>query len=303
MCISNGPARFSTTKGYIGRTKKKKSTVVMAYQMEAQAIGEGLRAIILQIPATKIVKIHDTTKYNKFLDEMVKQIGESAFSPIFGVIDKLRSHKSLSRGELKSQTIGMYEVVVLDNYEQFNTIADIFPEGKVPTIQDGLANFYKENYSDWKYIVATFDNKTPMSAQPFMVEYESTIIMAPEPENGEYQEMFVFTALDNGNEEQIHDGLPKQGVKIQEDHLIAFPHEKGLEVKYSQPVPTNLISNRVGWYQLDGFTENGDYIVFADGKQIRKIPISWFAAQTVKSMTTDERGLKTTHKSNAYTNW
>jgi hypothetical protein len=296
MCISNAPAQFNNTKGYIGRTKN--NTVVMAYQMDAKVVGDGLRAIILQIPAKRIVKIHDTSAYCNFLNEIAIQSAPFHFSQE-GLQDAslMRSSKKAIGPTLEK--VGMYDVVVLESYKEFNYIADIFPEDRAPAITKELIDFYSEYYGDWKFIVATFDNKTPMSSQPFMVEYESAINY----EDGytkEFNEAYIFPALDNGDEKGFHSGIPKIGTFIPEDHFLCFPFENGLEVKFSQPVPNDLISNRVGFYQMNGLSINGDFIVFADGRNIKKMPAPALGKAGLHNILHSSKDPK---ESKAYINW
>lgn len=299
MCISNKPAIFNNTKGYIGRTKN--NTVVMAYQMEAQAIGEeGMRAIILQIPAKKIIKIHDTTPFNNFLNEMAEESKKWCFNKNGAFLMEVygKSLNGLNK-KLSLQTIGMYNVVVLDSYKELKNISKIFPKNLSPEITEDLIQFYSNFYSDWKFVVATFDNKIPMSSQPFMVEYESLIEIEDEGSE-DFKEVFIFPALDNGDEKGFHQGIPKIDADIREDHFICFPHEKGMFVNFSQCVPENLISNRVGFYNKNSTSTNGDYIVFADGSQICKYTASVLGTIGLENI------LKCKHKAektNAYVNW
>ncbi len=296
MCISNDTAIFRNTKGYIGRTKN--DTVVMAYQMEAQAIGDGLRAIILQIPAKKIVKIHDTTNYCNFLNEIASASKDYVFDSIQGSMPK-----QLTRGMSKTlsiptfEKIGMYNVVTLESYKHFQFLSEVFPVGKCPEISDSLIDFYSQYYSDWKFIVATFDNKTPMSAQPFMVEYESQIGMDDNAD--EISEVFIFPALDNGDDNGFHQGLPTIKA-VREDHFLSTSHEKGIEVRFSQNVPKDLISNRVAFYEMDGKTANGDFIVFADGTKPIKTDYQSLGSQSVIKLNENKSGCT---KTCAFTNW
>lgn len=274
MCISSGPSKFSNTKGYIGR-KPNSDNVIFAYQMDAEVVGEGQRAIILQIPAMKVVKIHDTTEYCNFLNDIANQTCNHIFSPD-GVI-KGKSMRKFEECGLELQKIGMYNVVVLENYQDFKDLSKVFPPEHCPSIQEDLIQFYSEYYSDWKFVVATFDNKKPMSAQPFMVEYESFIT----DEKG--QEIFIFPALDNQTENGYHESVPKITL-ISEDHLLTFPHEKGLEINYTQKVPLDLISNKVGWYTRKNLTFNGDYIIFANGNTVSKMPFEIMGKQSIKKL-------------------
>lgn len=298
MCISNAPASFNNTKGYIGRTKN--NTVVMAYQMDAQVVGDGLRAIILQIPAKKIVKIHDTSGYCNFLNEIATQSEKFVFSKE-GVSEKELTRSSLKSlsNNLKLEKVGMYNVMVMESYKDFNYISDIFPPNQAPIISKELIEFYSEYYADWKFIVATFDNKTPMASQPFMVEYESAINFQ-DGYTEYFNEVYVFPALDNGDENGFHSGIPKIDAAIREDHFIAFPHSKGLEIKFSQPVPKELISNKVGFYQKNAMSVNGDFIIFADGRSISKMPAKTLGKIGLNNILHSEKDHKTT---NAFINW
>lgn len=297
MCISNG-AILRNTKGYIGRTKN--NTVIMAYQMEAQAIGNGLRAIILQIPAQEIVKIHDTTNYCNFLNEIEEQSSDFIFDPLQGCVSRelTRASKSLSVNKPVLEKVGMYDVVTLESYKQFEFLKEVFPEGKCPEVSTDLIDFYGEYYSDWKFLVATFDNKIPMSSQPFMVEYKSQI-GTPEAVNDEICEVYIFPALDNGDKKGLHQGVPIMQ-QIAENHLLSFPHEKGLNIKFSQPVPTDLISNRVAFYQMSRESANGDFIVFANGNKPKKMDFKTLGTQSVNKLNKNESGCTNTC---AFTNW
>lgn len=301
MCISSGKAKFSNTKGYVGRTKN--NTIVMAYQMEAQAIGDGIRAIILQIPAKKVVKVHDTTSYANFLNDISGQVANYRFDPIFGAYVKPIT-KSLSRplsvcDKRICERVGMYDVVVLDTWEDFEHLETVFPEGRRPTIQPELISFYQENYPYYKFIVATFDNQIPMSAQPFMVEYEGLIVNGDD--GGKINELFHFPALDNGDINGIHEGTPRCDSFHREDHLICFPHKKGLKINYTQSVPKDLISDRIAWYDMDGWTVNGDFMVEANGGSIKK-----FAVQSIGKYKMEELEFHSQldkMKLNSYVEW
>lgn len=295
MCISNATAVFDNTKGYVGRTKN--NTVVIAYQMDAQAIGEGLRAIILQIPAKKIVKIHDTTEYCNFLNEIVSQSKEVHFDNIQGAVSKNQMRLLSKTIKPIVEKVGMYNVVTLESYKQFQFLPEIFPVGECPTVTDELIDFYSNYYSDWKFIIATFDNKIPMSAQPFLVEFESQI------DNGvvdeKLNEVYVFPALDNGDDNGFHNGLPQKKA-IREDHFLCFPHEKGMLVNFSQNVPSDLISNKIGFYEMCGKSENGDFIVFASGSKPVKMDFENLGAQSVLKLNENPTGYT---KTNAFINW
>lgn len=300
MCISNAKARFTNTKGYVGRTKN--NTIVMAYQMEAQSIGEGIRAIILQIPAKKIIKVHDTSQYANFLNEISDQIGNAMFSSEFGIMYSRSLSKNITN--LACEKVGMYDVVTLNSWEDFKCLENIFPKGKCPEIQSELIEFYQKNYPHYKYIVATFDNKKPMSAQPFMVEYEGLLVDGENlDDNGNIKEVFHFPAVDNGDDNGIHSGIPVLDTFHREDHLICFPHEKGLQINFSQNVPTKLISNKIGWFKKTDKTKNGDFLVAANGNFAKKVPVQNIGCHTLEQMY-DHPNINT-HKNNlnSYTNW
>ena len=138
-----------------------------------------------------------------------------------------------------------------------------------------------------------------MSAQPFLVEYEGQIGMNGADVDGEICEVFIFPALDNGDDSGFHEGVPTMKL-IREDHLLCFPHEKGLKINFSQNVPKDLISNRIAFYSLHGKSENGDYIVFANGEKPRKYDYKTLSQYSNAKLNTNESGCT---KTCAFTTW
>lgn len=270
MCISVKKAMFTHTMGYIGTTNN--NTSIMAYQMEAKNLDVGMNAMILTIPTKKIIKVHDTRTYNRFLTEMAIQSQDYDFDKN-GLKEKPKLRmigKSLNNKGIIHCKIGIYDVYTFEKPEEIKNISKYFENP--PKISNELVDFYLTHYPDFKFIVVAFDNKEKMESQPFLIEFEGYV------EHPQYGKLLMFPAVDNGDENGIHNGIPKVDSLIREDHKIFFPSNKGLKVEFSQPVP-DFISRQVGFYEKKDTTLNGDFAVFLDGREITKIPLSFYSGK------------------------
>lgn len=133
------------------------------YQNKMQNFSDGGNCMILPIPG-KINKLHDTTEYGTFLEDIVKKL-----TPL---------SRSMSKGVSKGITIsqvGQYTVLQCDSIDPKAIWREIGKlDSKIrPSINSRLIEWYREFYGpEWQLILACFNNKQELKAQPLWIEYE-----------------------------------------------------------------------------------------------------------------------------------
>ncbi len=81
---------------------------------------------------------------------------------------------------------------------------------------------------------------------------------------------WYFPAVDNGNKNGIHSGLPGD-VHADRDHIIFFPADNGLDIIQSQTTPA-FIPKKVGWVEINHSTKNGDFTIETQSKTDWVVP-------------------------------
>jgi hypothetical protein len=270
MCIANLESDFDNTKIYQGKIKNS-NNFFMAYQMNFESIGEdkSQRCIILPIASKKIVKFHDTSKYNLFLSEMQEQTEKFTFDYMEGVKAK-KIYRGISSKLVneKFEECGMYNVAAftlkeLKQYIKFDKIV----------IKKSLYKDFKRFLSNYTFIVAKFPSNKKMESQPFAVEYEPRLNIL---DNGEtwmqYPTIDNETILSSGD--IVHGGGIENKI-VQVNHSLFFPNSIGLKVKFSQDVPNNLISNEIGFYAKHGKQINGNYVVNTNNGKLNRFSVNY----------------------------
>lgn len=239
MCITTARAELSKTKigliaDYITRLHH------LFYANNVQNLSDGPNCMILPIPG-QIKKLHDTTPYNKFMDEL-----DRAFPP-----RQMRSSDSRSLSASKSITIeqvGAYTVVRCESIDAnaIQKALETLPENIQPKIGLPLLKWYEEFYGKGhQLILCCFNNKELKQAQPVYVEYV--------PINFS---IGFFPGADS------HDGNPpRMGKPVDRDHVLFFGTRANLSRAMARPVifTENVNVPKVIQYSdWNRFTLNGD---------------------------------------------
>ena len=266
MCITTGPAKLSKTKimsfplengrfmfSYVNNVRNGKGGIpfdlggFMEGDLDLEDFGErkpneNANSMILPIPGeVREEWFYDTSKYNKFLDDI-----EEFHKP------RTRS-LSLSKGMASNGVSvfenGMYTVVVSKNIESIKDAINTLPEEKRPEIQDELLNFFGDYYKGFSFVVCCFSGDKEMKAQPIMFEY------APNDPS-----KLFFPGMD------AHDGgAPKLRKQVSVDHcLIAHANMKeALSPDFTQDVPL-VLQRPYMTSEETGSRINGDWYLDVD---------------------------------------
>ena len=264
MCIIPEPSKIESTKIRVGKSRDGK-TNILAYQNDVAVVGTGKRVMLLPIPGT-IVKIHNTAAYNNFLNESFEACSEDYKRRMANA----RAFGPQSDEVIVRETVGIYEVLHVNNPNLIQKGLALFPEADRPKVSDEFVDFYSKAYPDWSVVMAVFDNQDKMASQPFLVEYEGLI------KSNDGVELFHVPALDN-EKDGVHEGLPNVNMKVSTDHFVSLnvwpdqellPDQEPVKVDYSQSVDQNLISDTVLYGMSKSRIPNGDWFYFIDGGQM-----------------------------------
>lgn len=161
MCITSNKAELSaTTIANIVDFKKKQHNLF--YQNKMQNLADDGNCMILPIPG-RIIALHDTTPFGKFLDDIIKKL-----TPIG------RSMSQASQKGISLSQVGQYTVLTCDKIDPKEIIRAISSLDKSirPSINARLIEWYREFYGpEWQLVLACFNNKVELKAQPLWIEY------------------------------------------------------------------------------------------------------------------------------------
>lgn len=197
MCITTDLAELiGTIIANLVDFEKRRHNIF--YQNKMQNLTDGGNCMILPIPG-RITALHDTTPYGTFLDEIVKKL-----TPVH----RAGISKSSSKGITISQ-VGQYTVLQCDSIdpkEIWRKIGRLTPSLR-PSINTRLIEWYREFYGpEWQLILACFDNKQELKAQPLRIEFEPR----------DFNKVF-YPGADS------HDGEPPLiGKHVHRDHKLIF---------------------------------------------------------------------------------
>ena len=195
MCITINTAKLSKTK--ILSIPVGNGNHFIAYSNSVQNTSGKQNAMILAIPGkTKQEWFYDTTKYKKFLDEILDKADYD--QGYLGI--RYRGGKSKS---LSVFNVGMYTVGLADS---FDGVLNFIKERA--EITDSLTVFFKETYKGWSFAVCLFDSNKTIDAQPIAFEY------TPFDNN-----LIYFPTMD------AHTGnAPDMNEKVDVDHTFIYEH-------------------------------------------------------------------------------
>ena len=261
MCMSSSPAKFSTTKIYVGEaTKDDKLVHVIAYQNNAESLSNEPNAMILPFPTSVPMtedNVIDTSKFKNFLTDITEASKQKGFG---------RRGKFLSLGAADCYSlaqvfdVGSYTVILATNIDQISEALQRVPQNKRPTLSQDFLTGFGKLYPKQPIAICCWSGS--VEAEPLLWWYE--------PKDKDV--LFVPT-MDS------HDGLaPKLGVKVLVDHNIsvgstlanAFAPTTN-QVEYSNHIPDDvksLLPTNVWGSQIHRFMENGD--MFVRTEELRK---------------------------------
>ena len=168
MCVTSAKAYLNNT--VVGGWDIQHPTYgyrhVLAYQNAPKNLASGANCMLLHIPTT---------------DDLVPSdlVDTSAYPNI--LYDLLELSKPHARGLSMSPEVpqnhvvemGVYYVVLLNNFNQSALTAALnqIPELKRPVIAPALLDFYATSFSNYRLVLACFDNKDVQTASAIMVHY------------------------------------------------------------------------------------------------------------------------------------
>lgn len=226
MCIVSAEAKLSSTR--ILSMPVGKGRHVLAYSNKAKNMSGKTNAMILPVPGKLKQKwFKDTTKYNKFLED----IERDAYINMYRSkgIKERGMKKSASRG-FEQFSVGMYDVMITDDIDNIYGVEyDALKPEKRPEISEELLNFFRTQYAGWSFVICMFDGAKEMESQPVMFEYKPF----------DYNTIY-FPTMD------CHTGgAPDLKADVKMDHTLMFDYP-GLEgkwvpkVKFKQEIPEKL---------------------------------------------------------------
>ncbi len=212
------------------------------YQNKVENLSSTPNAMILPVPGI-VQKLHDTSAYGKFLDEVVEQL-------------KPRGRGMFVSKSVSIEDVGMYTIVrarVIEPAEVESALLSVSSH-KRPYMKPSLLGWYRGFYGkNTELLICCFDSKEATKPQPIWVQYE--------PHH--FSKLF-FPGADSHNGE-----IPNIGGKVERDHHLIFgtvgasvSAPRGSFGRFSESkIPETLISTR--WQHLDeinGQGINGDWI-------------------------------------------
>ncbi len=134
------------------------------YQNKMKNLTDGGNCMILPIPGV-ITGLHDTTPYGSVLCDIVNKL-----TPL---------GRSMSKGGSQGITvsqIGQYTVLKCDSIDPKAILRAICTLDKSirPSINARLIEWYREKFygPEWQLVLACFNNKQVLKAQPLWIEYD-----------------------------------------------------------------------------------------------------------------------------------
>jgi len=277
MCIIFGDAIASKTLGYVGETTR--NTNVFIYQNNVKVVGDDdiPRVMMLHVPTTGKITLHDTSDYNLFVEELKTEY-ESRLPKTRGLSKSVPSSNDDLSFEI--QQVGIYTCIIADSPSVINDAIKTLDESLQVEISDEMLKIYEETFPSWKIVLALFKNKKEQKSQPFLVEYESFIV--DNSDNGNKTPLLFFPALDNDSGSGIHSGIPNLKCDIERDHYIISgfqtlqKHINSYKVniydtndfKFSQNIPTWLMPKYVTGEKLNYVVENSDILIMSETKEV-----------------------------------
>lgn len=249
-CCSLAPAKFSTTRGLVGQSKKGGKLIhILAYQNTVANLStNGGNAMFLPIPA----KLGTMTEKN-IIDPagcpgFLRDIEDALFPKRISYSYSISNSRKEASPVLVFES-GIYTVVLAQNARAIPAALERVPKDKRPSINNGIFDAYAKWYPGWTFALCCFNNKEAKTAPPMVWWYE--------PLNP--AELF-FPGLD------AHSGaIPEMNTSVDVDHMLAVggDYKGSKSVRYfgslgdelRQLLPTNVAGNK-----FDGWITQGDFV-------------------------------------------
>lgn len=255
MCMSSEPSVMSNTKLYVGRAEHLgKNVHVLAYQNTAES--DVPNCMILPFPAKEPMgpaNIIDTSKFDKFLDEIV----ESTREVLKGVyLNSKRLTLGFDDDLAQVFNSGSYAVVLASNPDQIVPALERVEEVKRPKITKEFMDKLGELYPEHQFAVCCW--KGNIKPEPLLWWYEPT-----------NPEVLFYPAMD------AHDGNPPDLDKkvVVDTNLVTGTREKPSKsayyskVYYSQDISEirHLLPDYARGTKVWNLLPNGDFTMKQDG--------------------------------------
>jgi hypothetical protein len=202
MCVSNSPASFNKTKGYIGEAKTKEHGLVhvLGYQNKVKNETNKPNAMILHFPAKESMgknNVIDLGEKGKgLLNHMCYFYEERSKSGMKGIVS--------NSAKIEMFDTGIYTVIISNKPSLINEALKDVSENKRPEINLQLMQWYEDNYPGYSIAVCCFNTSEQTNADPLFWWYK--------PMNE--SELF-FPAID------CHTGrVPDLTAKVDVDHVL-----------------------------------------------------------------------------------
>jgi hypothetical protein len=220
------PAKFSTTKLYVGEAKKDNKHVhVLAYQNSAQSLKDEPNAMILPFPTSAPMderNVINTTSFKNFLED----IGNASKQVTKG----MRSLCAAASADALVFDVGSYTVVLAENVKQIPKALERVAKDKRPELSYRMLLNFGKLYPNQPVAVCCW--KGYVEAEPLLWWYE--------PKDKDV--LFVPT-MDS------HDGnSPDLNAEVETDHIVSTGstlHEvdtRRNQVLYSDKIPADVRS-------------------------------------------------------------
>ena len=217
MCVSNSPAEFTETLGYVGEALKDGDLVhVIGYKNRAKNLSSGPNAMILHFPADVAM--------NK--DNVIEVKNKGLMNKLTSPFRRISSSRSMTKSVTNSAPkveifeTGNYTVVLTNKPTLAYEALESVPENKRPTMNKALLEWYEKTYPNWTIAICCFDNTEMVEADALFWWYK--------PMDKEH---LIFPAIDSHR-----GGIPSKTTEVDVDHIISFSSlelnksEKGLSL-------------------------------------------------------------------------
>lgn len=252
MCITTSSAEMSQTK--ILSISLDNGNNFIAYSNKVVDLSGKTNSMILPVfGKTNQTLFYDTTKYSKFLNQIVKKADLDNYLGMKARSASLSKSLTLEEFNLGKYTIGISE--------SFNEVEEFLARHGVE-INSELRLFFIDSYANCSFVVCVFNGD--MESQPIAFEYE--------PIN---KDIIFFPTMDAHT-----GGAPKLTEKVDMSHTLVYEHTGVVEGKlYMDSVELNLPDmpnflnkRRYRTLELNGSFNNGD--IFIKKSDVAAIPFT-----------------------------